>query len=112
MSCATVDWYRGQFSLKLCQVTVILKGTQKQWDLPALHRTENHSKPHLAITASLSVNGPCPSETVWVRLALTCSSFCLCLHSDGILSVSHRAHFLSTVPHDLVPNLLLFHINV
>lgn len=30
MSCATVDGYRGQFSLKLCQVTVIkLKGTQK-----------------------------------------------------------------------------------
>lgn len=29
MSCATVDWYRGQFPLELCQITVIVKRHSK-----------------------------------------------------------------------------------
>lgn len=54
MSCVIEDCYIGQFPLKLCQVTVIVKRHSESGGICVLHCMENLGKQHLLITASLS----------------------------------------------------------
>lgn len=70
MSCATLECYRGQFSLKLCQVTVIVKRHSKSSGICLRYTARKTTASGISLSQAAShyhcipvCYGPCPSET-------------------------------------------------
>lgn len=121
MSCAIEDCYIGQFPLKLCQVTVIVKRHSKSRGICVCYTAWKTSESSISLSlppcrlrSSPETGSQVASNPLcrWGLPALACWSLCLCLPNDRIMGVSHQAklHFLSSVPQDLVPSSAKFAI--